>query len=108
MDTIDLLPYLKKCAEACTQCSNYLESLDGKHKTKIVLSRDCGEVCTLTAKMIERESSYTENMIKACVALCDACEEICGKEDSEICKKCAEACRNCADVCLRVVSQHLF
>ncbi len=99
---------MKECIDACLACAiaceNCATACLNEHdvqmmKNCILIDRDCADVCSLTARLLARESKHGEHLAKECREICLACAAECDKHDNDHCKKCAEACRKCAEAC---------
>ncbi|ALD20719.1 four-helix bundle copper-binding protein [Hymenobacter sp. DG25A] len=96
-----VLDALYRCISACENCATAcLHEEDVQMMTGcILLDRDCADVCSLTARLVARDSEHAKHMMKECIEICQKCAAECGKHDMDHCKECAEACRACAHVC---------
>jgi hypothetical protein len=95
----------------CTQACNADNAADlGEHDvTEMVrcirLCLDCGDICTVTAKVTSRPADYAANVTKplleACVAICGSCGDECERHARmhDHCRVCAQACRRCEQAC---------
>jgi len=65
------------------------------------LDRDCGDVCTLAARLLMRGSDLHPQDCQLCAEACERCAEECEKHAAhhDHCQQCAEACRACAETC---------
>jgi hypothetical protein len=92
------LDALNACVAACEHCSTAcLEEADVQLMARcIALTRDCADVCALTARLVARGSEHAAHLLKACAEICRACAEECARHEHRHCQECAEACRRCA------------
>ena len=100
---------LYQCAEQCNNCYKECESEPNNEKLQrcMMLDLDCADICTLTAKVLERESENREEFLKLCSNICEKTAEECEKHSHmEHCRKCAEVCRKCAAMCNEYSSVH--
>jgi hypothetical protein len=99
-----LIQDLVNCALACESC--YASCLREQHVDMmarcIELTRDCSELCFQGARMIMRESEFTDQMLRGCEEACRICAQECNKHEHEHCKICAEACQSCARACFEM------
>ena len=89
---------LNACIAACEHCSTAcLQEADVQMMAPCIgLTRDCADVCALTARLVARGSEHAEHLLKECAEICRACAEECAKHEHRHCQECAEACRRCA------------
>jgi len=104
-------PQLEKCIAACVSCANQCESCfvhctnlvaSGKkeHVATLKACVDCGDLCTLAAKIMSRDGALIGPACEGCAKGCDACAASCEKTpDDEHMAACARACRDCAKAC---------
>lgn len=104
----DTLTTLDKCIAECNHCfSACLKEEDVKKLARCIqLTRDCADVCQLTAKLLQSGSEVSSDALKLCIAVCEACREECNRHASKMqhCKDCADACRECAEACSKAMS----
>ena len=96
-----LIDQLLHCAQHCEM--NAAACLDDDNVTPVAhcieLSRDCADICILSARLLLRDSESAHQMLAECEAACRLCADECGKHEHEHCKRCAEACKNTAEAC---------
>ena len=92
------LDALNACVAACEHCSTAcLQEPDVQMMVRCIsLTRDCADVCALTARFVARGSEYAAHLLTACAEICRACADECAKHEHCHCQECAEACRRCA------------
>ena len=98
---------LTECATTCTQCADAcLGEDDPSAMTRCIrLDLDCADICTVTARVLSRQTEYvaeiTRTQLEACVAACRACGDECRShgDHMEHCKVCAESCQRCEEAC---------
>jgi hypothetical protein len=92
------LDALNACAAACEHCATAcLQEPDVQMMTRCIsLTRDCADLCALTARLVARASDQAEHLLKLCAEICQACAEECARHEHRHCQECAEACRRCA------------
>lgn len=96
-----LLDCVVKC-EACASACLHEEHV-GMMIHCIELDRDCADVCTLTAKLLERNSEIAHKILVICAEICQRCADECKSHAHEHCLACASACEDCAQAC----NQHI-
>ena len=86
------------CVAACEHCATAcLQEADGPLTVRCIsLTRDCADVCALTAHLVARGSDHAAHLLQASAEICRACAEECAQYEHRHCKECAEACRRCA------------
>jgi hypothetical protein len=104
-------PAMQKCLEACLDCANQCETCfvhctglvaSGKkeHVPTLKSCVDCGDLCTVAAKIIARDGALVGPACEGCAKGCDACATQCEKfPDDEHMKACAKSCRDCSKAC---------
>ena len=92
------LDALNACVAACEHCSTAcLQEPDVQMMVRCIsLTRDCADVCALTARFVARGSEHAAHLLTACAEICRACADECAKHEHRHCQECAEACRRCA------------
>lgn len=96
-----------KCAYQCNQCyKTCLENNRAQYAQECISScRDCADICSFTASLIQRGSVYANELIAVCEKACKQCAEICNKSCSSEagcstkCHFCVTTCKECADAC---------
>jgi len=101
VNTKDLLDQLYLCEAACNRCYN--ECLKEKDKSSLeicmMLTRDCEDICSITANVMARNSSSTELFLKLCAEICEQCAAECEKHSHlKNSIACAEQCNACVDM----------
>jgi len=96
------------CADACLS-----EPSDMDLSQCIRLNLDCASVCESMFHLLSRpataRSVYFNEMVQACVSVCDACARECAKhaDAHEHCRICAETCRECVQACQDIIATEL-
>ncbi|MEQ9440232.1 MAG: four-helix bundle copper-binding protein [Cyclobacteriaceae bacterium] len=98
----DFLRRLHDCISACQHCSEQClhEENIGMMVKCIQLDRDCADICTLTANLVARNSSFAQHMARQCAEICQQCASECGRHEHEHCQECAQACQLCQEACV--------
>src|SRR6187402_3543985 len=88
-----LVAELYACANACNLCYEACLAEDDVTAMAecIRRTRDCADMCLLTASFVARNSDVSERVKKLCHDLCLRCEMYCSKMPHKHCKDCAEA-----------------
>ncbi|HWJ78910.1 MAG TPA: four-helix bundle copper-binding protein [Niallia sp.] len=92
---------LQECMIACNHCMNEClaeEDVDMMLDC-IYLDRECVEFCGYLEQSIMRKSSYSKDLAKLCISVCEACAEECKKHQHKHCQYCAEVCIDCIEKC---------
>ncbi len=107
---------MQMCIENCTQCSQVCEQLiqhclmkGGAHAElrHIRLLQDCVDICTLSARFMNRESAFHHKTCETCAEVCLACAQDCERfHDDEMMSACADVCRRCAESCQKMSFAH--
>lgn len=104
----------QNCIEACNDCAAQCEHcasacLDEdmvQELTRCIkLDLDCALICTLTAKLMSRDSEEAMHICQHCAEVCHRCAEECRKHDMSHCRECAAACERCADECEKMAGE---
>jgi len=97
----------RRCEQLCVACTRYCASMVKmgmtEHKGTLAASRDCGEICGLTARLAERRSPDIAAMARACADACQVCVRECGRyPNMKIMAVCARQSQACATACRAV------
>jgi hypothetical protein len=100
-DHHDLIQQLLSCVLQCELCSSAcLDEKDVTMMTRCIeLDRDCADICSVGARLLQRDSEIAHRYLTLCKEMCRLCAEECRKHEDEHCKACAEECDKCADAC---------
>jgi hypothetical protein len=95
------------CSAQCEQCASACldEDMVQELTRCIKLDLDCALICTMTAKLMSRDSEEATHICQHCAEVCRRCAEECRKHDMSHCRQCAEACERCADECEKMVGE---
>ena len=95
MENNRMIQHLNECADACDKCFNAcLNEKEVSIMTRCIeLSRECSEICRITASVISRDSENMDKFLKLSTEISKACAEECEKHDETHCKECAKICR---------------
>src|SRR5476651_453287 len=96
-----LIQRLLDCVLACEHCAT---ACLGEDDVKMMagcirLDRDCADICSQAARLLQRDSVIAHQYLVLCEEICRLCAEECGKHNMDHCRQCAEACRQCAEAC---------
>jgi hypothetical protein len=103
----EFIQTLLECAFACEHCAaSCLHEDDVKMMVRcIALDRDCADICTQAARLLQRNSEITREYLQVCEQICRMCSEECSKhQHMEHCRMCSEACLRCAEACSSMYS----
>jgi len=97
----------RRCEKLCAACTRHCTSMVKmgmtEHKGTLAASRDCGEICGLTARLAERHSPDLAAMARACAEACQVCVRECGRyPNMKIMAVCARQSQACATACRAV------
>lgn len=97
-------PPMANCAKVCNETLAYCLEQGGDHvkaeHLKVMI--DCVDVCTLAARLHERDSRLRVQAMEICASACKTCAETCEEfQDDEVMRLCAQACRECQQHCSR-------
>jgi hypothetical protein len=97
----DLIQTLLDCALACEHCATAcLSEEDVKMMARCIwLDRDCADLCTQAARLLQRDSEIGHQYLLLCEEICRMCGEECAKHNMDHCQECARHCQACADAC---------
>jgi hypothetical protein len=99
-----------KCANTCSSCVEHclaqLAAGKKEHATTLRLCNDCGDLCSLAARMESRRGPLRLLACDACAKACDQCAAECNKyKDQPHMVECAKECVACAAACREMI-QH--
>jgi Domain of Unknown Function (DUF326). len=97
-----LIQQLLNCALACENCASAcLHEEDVTMMANcIMIDRDCADICTLAARLLQRNpSQIAHQFLLVCEEICRTCADECGKHQYDHCQRCARACLSCAEAC---------
>ena len=101
MENSQILHQLNACAAICNIC--YEACLNEEDiamlSRSIELTRDCADLCQLSAAALTRDSEFVDSILKLCADVCETCAMECEKHEHEHCQRCAGVCRKCAEMC---------
>ena len=100
-DHTELIQKLLNCALACENCATEcLHEEDAENMTRcITLTRDCADICTLGARLLQRKSEIGHQFLVLCEEICRMCADECFQHQYEHCQQCADDCHECAEAC---------
>lgn len=101
-DHSQIIQMLLACALECERCATAcLGEDDVKMMARcITLDRDCADICTIAARLLQRDSEIAHEFLLICEKMCRMCADECAKHTHmEHCQRCAELCRKCAEAC---------
>lgn len=99
------------CAQVCMMCADacIAEEMVADLRRCIRLDLDCADVCSVTARMLSRQTEPNVALMRAqlevCVQACRLCGDECAShaEMHEHCRLCSESCRRCEEACIRLL-----
>ena len=100
-DHTALIKLLLDCALACENCAaECLRETDVAPMVRCIsIDRDCADICTQAARLLQRKSEIAHQYLLICEEICNMCAEECAMHDHQHCQECAAACRKCAAAC---------
>jgi hypothetical protein len=94
----DCIENCQEASEICEWCAE--ECLgDPEMEECARLCRDVADLTSLHARLMARNSRFSQELGAICADACDACAEECERHDAEHCQVCAEVLRECAESC---------
>lgn len=104
MEFPDVLETLQECAAMCERmCTLLLDYPDVQARGKqIKLLSDCAAICTLAAKYVARESTFTKYICDLCAYVCEVCGNECIKHHDKESQMCGKMCHSCANECKKL------
>lgn len=95
------------CAQTCTSCADACLSEDmvAELRKCIRLNLDCADICSVTGRVLTRQTEYdaptSKALLQACFEICRTCADECAShaDHHDHCRLCAEECRRCAEAC---------
>lgn len=97
-----LIETLLACVLECENCATAcLREEDVRMVARCIgLDRDCADICSHGARLLQRDSEVAHEFLLMCEKICRMCAEECAKHSHmEHCQRCAEACLKCAEAC---------
>ena len=91
---VDCMLSCENCATACLHEENV-----GAMVRCISLDRDCADICSMAARLLQRNSEMGHQYLVLCEEICRMCAAECGKHQMPHCQQCAQACLTCAEAC---------
>jgi hypothetical protein len=101
MENSQILKELNACMALCNICFKAClkeEDLNSKALC-IELTRECADICQLTASLLLRDSENLDKFIKLCGEICENCAEENDRYEEDYCQKCAHVCHKCSEMC---------
>jgi hypothetical protein len=97
----ELIQKLLNCMLACEHCASAcLQEEDVQMMTRCIsLDRDCADICTQGARLLQRDSVIAHQYLVLCEEICRLCANECSKHNHDHCQQCAQACSICAEAC---------
>ncbi|MDB5272076.1 MAG: four-helix bundle copper-binding protein [Chitinophagaceae bacterium] len=97
----ELIQLLMHCALTCETCSSAcLDEPDVSMMARCIeLDRDCADICSLAARLLQRDGEIAHHFLAVCEEMCRLCAGECNKHEHNHCKVCAEICHKCAEAC---------
>lgn len=93
-----------KAAAATEHCADQCAE-EGKEMARCLrLCRDVSDLAILHARLMVRNSEYSERLAEICADACEECADECGMYDAEHCEIAEEALRECAESCRDMAS----
>ncbi|QJX48969.1 four-helix bundle copper-binding protein [Hymenobacter taeanensis] len=93
-----VLDALNSCLIACEHLALTGLELPELHRG-VRLSRDCADLCRLTATFVMRQAEHTVHILRECAELCRSCADECTQFSNEAARTCTETCRRAEDAC---------
>jgi hypothetical protein len=92
---------IENCLRAAQVCEWCADACLGSEEMERCarLCRDVGDVASLHARLMARESAYSGHLAEACAEACEACADECETHDHDHCQLCAEVLPECAETC---------
>ncbi|SDK21602.1 protein of unknown function [Catalinimonas alkaloidigena] len=100
---------LADCVAACNHCATAcLEEDNVKMMASCIRTDlDCAAICSTALGFVNRQSQFTDDLLRQCIEICNACEKECRQHDHDHCQACADACQACAKACENYVGTHV-
>ena len=100
-DQRDCIENCNEASEVCEWCAD--ECLgDSEMEQCARLCRDVADLASLHARLMARDSNYSEQLAQACAGACEECAEECERHEADHCQVCADVLRDCAESCRRM------
>jgi hypothetical protein len=95
----------RECIENCTDATEVCEwcadeCLGSDEMEECArLCRDVVDIASLHARLMARDSQFSQQLGELCAEVCDACAEECDRHDAKHCQVCVDVLRECAESC---------
>lgn len=101
-----------ECEQACVSCADAClgEERVAALRRCIRLNSDCGDICSVTARLLSRlvegDADWIRAQLDACARACATCEAECHRHAAhhEHCRICMEACQRGERACRAALS----
>ena len=96
-----LIQKLLDCVLACENCATAClreEDVDNMIRC-ISLDRDCADICSQAARLLQRKSEIGHQYLLLCEEICRMCGDECRQQQYDHCQQCASVCHECAEAC---------
>lgn len=97
-----LINVLLECLRACEHASAMVMEEENvyPYRQSMKVTRECADICTLTIRLLERDSMFTSDVLDICIKASRLCAEECGKfSEINYLRECADACHKAEKAC---------
>jgi hypothetical protein len=113
MKNIDYKSVIRACRDCAKECietgvTATNQGLFKKDDIVLLLDRNCADICSLTASLLQRGFSQAEHLARECAKNCEAFAAECSKYENNFLRRCAEACLKCAAECRKLLVAQKF
>ncbi|PLR82238.1 ferredoxin [Bacillus canaveralius] len=101
MEHMGLVKTIQDCEITCEHMGTMVLRMSDVHarRNQLLLLRDCADICTLSAKLIARNSYVEKSVAELCAHICEICGNECLKFPDSHSQRCAQICLHCAQQC---------
>lgn len=101
-DERECIEICNEAAAICEWCADECAGHGEEMARCIRLCRDVADIASLHARLMARDSNYSDQLAEACADVCEECASECDGHDHDHCQRCAEVLSECAEHCRRM------
>lgn len=98
-DERECIEICDEAAATCEWCADECAGHGEEMAQCVRLCRDVADIASLHARLMARDSNYSDQLAEACASACEECATECEQHDHNHCQLCADVLRECAEHC---------